>query len=169
MPITDKLSSFPSKLFWFGLALVCTALFLSSCSGQADMKRMERAIFLQEDQKDSSEFERRMLYFIAKAQTNDVDAMIAVTSKVTITKAGGEAALREDYQKVTIPTLKMVHSMLPGGESVFGLDESRKFWGWLFKRSFLLTNGKTANFQFAITREDEAVVVASFAFLGKPN
>ena len=126
------------------------------------MKRIMTAM----DKQDPSSFEATMRAFIAKAQNDDVDGMIAITSKVNIKQLGGEEKAKEFYRNDTIPVLKVFRTMAPGGESAFGADKLGHY-GWKFKRTLVAADGRTADFQFTILREDVNLVVASFGLWGK--
>jgi LDH2 family malate/lactate/ureidoglycolate dehydrogenase len=67
---------------------------------------MERIVAAM-DQHDSREHEAAMRAFIEKARTDDLVGMMALTSRVTIKKTGGEEKQRQHYLSDTIPALKL--------------------------------------------------------------
>jgi hypothetical protein len=88
------------------LTIISAALvlpFFSCVSGKGDMERIVAAM----DQHDSREHEAAMRAFIEKARTDDLVGMMALTSRVTIKKTGGEEKQRQHYLSDTIPALKL--------------------------------------------------------------
>jgi hypothetical protein len=150
------------KPYLLSFAMLCAALLSSCVSGKADMERILAAM----DQQDSREHEKIMRSFIEKAQKDDVDGMIALTSKITIKQIGGEEKERALYRGDTIPALKIFRTIAPGGESTFGADNAGHY-GWKFKRTFVADDGRTANLQFTILREDVALIIAYFGLWEK--
>ncbi|MBI5820715.1 MAG: ankyrin repeat domain-containing protein [Verrucomicrobia bacterium] len=124
--------------------------------GAEEMKMILRV--MQRD--DPAAFEQVMRSFIKCAHNGDIDGMVALTSKVTITQTGLEK-LKEHYAKDTMPALKMFPKMSDGG-NVDYINDGKDATGWLFKKTFTSPEGKTVKLQFTVLKEQGKIGVSSF-------
>ncbi|MDD2763926.1 MAG: hypothetical protein PHE83_08150 [Opitutaceae bacterium] len=139
----------------FGLLLPVTFFFTGCVAGPKDMDRMVQML----ERDDPAKFEPVMHSFVACALNDDIDGMIALTSKVTI-KEIGLAKLREHYAKDTVPVLKRFPKMSKSG-SVFYVDDGRGTTGWTYREDFTSQDGKKAKIQFVVLKEQGVIGIGS--------
>ena len=105
-------------------------------------------------------FEKVMLSFVDCGLKDDVQGMIALTSKATIAEIG-LAQLKEHYAKDTIIVLKKYPKMLAGGRVDY-LGEENGSTGWLYRKVFVSPAGMEVKFQFVVLKEQGVIGVGSF-------
>jgi hypothetical protein len=98
--------------------------------------------------------------FVTCAIKNDVEGMVALTSKVTIAQLGVEN-LKKTYVRDTVPTLRYFPIMTGGGRADY-VNDGKGANGWLFRRVYRSPAGGTANFQFVVLKEQDAIHIGSF-------
>ncbi len=141
--------------------LAVSIISLQACGamkGQADMENMVRLM-----EKNSPEkYEAVMHSFIESAQNNDVNKMIALTSKVTIKKMGVDA-LKKHYQKDTIPALKSCKKISESGDVVhINKSQGKTGEGWVYYKTCTYDENKTVGIRFVILKENGRIALTSF-------
>jgi hypothetical protein len=137
--------------------LLPLAAVLSSCTSGADeMANIVKVI----ERDDPAMFEKVMRSFVDCALKDDIDGMIALTSKVTIAQTG-LAELKEHYAKDTVPALKLFPKMSGGGQVDY-VSDGKGNTGWVYKKIFTAADGKEVKFQFDVLKEQGVIGVGSF-------
>ena len=139
------------------VVLIPIIAFLAGCTSGAD--EMAKIVQVME-RDDPAMFEKVMRSFVDCALKDDIDGMIALTSKVTIAQTG-LAELKEHYAKDTVPALKLFPKMSDGGQVDY-VSDGKGNTGWVYKKIFTAKNGKEAKFQFDVLKEQGVIGVGSF-------
>lgn len=109
---------------------------------------------------DPAMFEKVMRSYVDCALKGDVDGMVALTSKVTVAQMGLEN-LKQHYVTDTVPALKLFPKMLGGGQVDY-VSGGKGNTGWIYKKVFVSPDGRKANFQFDVLKEQGVIGVGSF-------
>lgn len=143
------------KTYIILLSLAFTMLSSGCTSGAKDAARIATMM-------NQSGHESVMRDFINKAKEDDVDGMIAITSKLTIKEMGGIENMRTHYIADTIPSLKAIQSILPEDDSSKCTRDNHGHYGWALRKTVISASGKKVHLQFTVFREDGKLVIAYF-------
>jgi len=114
------------------------------------------------DQENPATYEKVLNNFLRHARNKDVEAMLNITSLVTIKGSGGRSSLKADYLNDKIPVLCKYSKTLPGGENIY-LPPQDGTVGWAFRRSLKARDGKVKKFQFIFLKEGGKYVVSAMS------
>ncbi|WP_346331069.1 hypothetical protein [Prosthecobacter sp. SYSU 5D2] len=144
------------KIRFAWLALAVFPVFIPSCvAGKRDMERVLKVM----QQENPADYERVFKSFVRHASQGDADAMVALTSEVTVARMGGRAKLKEHYKQNMIPAFKAFPIMSPGGESHY-LPPEKDSVGWTFVRTFKSRHGEERRFEIFVLKEQGQIRVA---------
>ena len=134
---------------------------LAGCfSGQSDMVRIQRVIANDPALDEFPKYSEVMSRWLHCAWNNDIDGMIALTSKITIEQEGIEK-LRKLYTEDSAPALQRFRIYKKGGECKYVAD-GKGTTGWIFNPVWTSADGKVGKFQFTVLKEDGVIKVSSF-------
>ncbi len=100
-----------------------------------------------------------LVSFVDRAREGDIEGMIALTCDATIKHVGIEK-VKERYKKDTSPALKIFSEMSDGGEADY-INDGKGRTGWVYKKLFTASDGKTTTLQFVIVKENGVIAVFS--------
>ncbi len=143
------------NLAFLGGLVLAIFPFAGCAAGPKDMDRMVQML----ERDDPAKFEPVMHSFVACALNDNIDGMVALTSKVTIKEIGLEK-LKEHYAKDTVPVLKRFPKMSKSG-SVFYVDDGKGTTGWTYWEDFTSLEGKKAKIQFVVLKEQGVIGIGS--------
>ena len=142
-------------------ALILLCVPLAGCfSDKSDMNRIQKSIANNKTLNDSLSCNRVLHSWIKCAQNNDIDGMIVLTSRTTVTQEGSNN-LKKVYTEDSAPALRRFRYEKNGGEAKY-FDNGKNTTGWIFKSVCTSADGKEAKFQFVVLNEDGVIGVGSF-------
>jgi hypothetical protein len=133
-------------------------------SGTGDLGTVIQAL----ERDNPFEYEAVMRRFVESAQREDIDSMIALTSKITREQAGDEQ-LRKLYAAQYTQLFKRFPRMSKGGDNTH-LDEGKGGPGWIFDKSLSTEDGESSvPLRFVVLKEEGKICVAAVRLNGEPR
>jgi len=148
-----------NKPFIYAILLGITWLFSmpADASGPSDMDHVISAM----EKDNPADFEQVMRTFVDYARKGNIDAMVKLTSKITISNMGGVKKVKEFYEDQTVAVFRRFTKISEGGvtERATGAAGST---GWNFKKVFAAPDGKEIRMEFSVLRENGKICITGF-------